>query len=98
MIDWDPLIEPKFVKQAFLQPALLSHHPPVPNRFDGLLQNTSSVSLLSEFFNGILADLLRRGFANVTSDINEHRGFLIVHLCIRSWAIRSGKDLRRETL
>ena len=53
MIDWDPLIEPKFVKQAFLQPALLSHHPPVPNRFDGLLQNTSSVSLLSEFFNGI---------------------------------------------
>jgi hypothetical protein len=30
MIDWDPLIEPKFIEQALLPSGLLSHHPPVP--------------------------------------------------------------------
>ena len=46
-------------------------------------------------FAKIKQTVLKHGFASVTSDINGHRGCLIVHLEL---AIRSGKDLRRETL
>jgi hypothetical protein len=30
VIDWNPVIEPKFVEQALLQSGLFSHHPSGP--------------------------------------------------------------------
>ena len=57
MIDWNPVIQPKFVEQPLLQPALLSHHPPGPPT--DLMVNyiiPGQTALLDEFFNGILAD------------------------------------------
>jgi hypothetical protein len=54
MLDWNPVIQPKFIKQALLQPGLLSHHPPGPPT-DLMAHGKipGQTGLLDEFFNGI---------------------------------------------
>jgi hypothetical protein len=50
MIDWNPLIEPKFIEQVLLHPVCCPIIPRSPNRFDGRLQNTGSAWFTARVF------------------------------------------------